>query len=886
LRLGGPRPRTLLAALLLAANRTVSAERLIDAVWGESPPPSAGHALSVYVSALRKTFGDGNLRREASGYVLKVDPQRLDAIRFEALLALGQRQLEQGRAARAAETLREALALWRGPALGDLAFLEFARLEAERLEELRLVAQEARIEAELALGRHEQLVAELEPLVAEHPLRERSCAQLMLSLYRSRRQTDALRVYRETREQLVETVGLEPGPELRRLQQAILNHDPALDLHPRRERAGFLPAQVTTFVGREQELPEVRELLEREDVRLVTLTGPGGVGKTRLALAAAEALAADYPDGAWFVDLAPLRDTHLLADAVAQVLGSRVELSRHIGNRRLLLLLDNLEQLLAATPEIGTLLKACPNLRVLATSRERLRLSGEHIYCVPPLRQANAIALFTDRACAVRQGYEPDAATTAICKRLDGLPLALELAAARLADLSPEELLGQLDTRVPALADGPRDAPARQQTIRATIDWSHDLLTGDEQRLFARLAVFSGGCTEAAAGEVCDASPAALRALVDKNLLRRDGERLLLLETIREYGLEHLGTGAEADALRLRHAEWCAGLLEQAWPELKEGDQQLWLARLEDERDNVRTALDWSHGGGRYDLELRMAARAGRFWYMQSDLTEGRRRLEQALEHADSDVSLAGWLLHYLALLAIDQGDFGVGERLTGQLLGLAGQLDAHQRADALSVRAIALHARGDLAGAADFHERALALGRELGYVWLVGVTLHNLGAYWLEAGDLDRAKSLFEEALALEGQPDQHLTAAACSNLAWLAAQTGDLLEARARSLKTLAIVSRMGLRHWPVASATLVSSAWVAATGGDGEAALQLLGAVDRLLDELRCSLWPSIEPFRQEVAATARGLLAAEGEGVPSGEALSLESAVAYALERLRR
>jgi predicted ATPase len=382
-------------------------------------------------------------------------------------------------------------------------------------------------------------VPELEALVSEQPLRERPRAQLMLALYRAGRQAEALQTYQDARRTLVDELGVEPSAALQELQASILRQERTLAPVAKPEPTPRLPAQPTPFLGRTHELAEIVKLLQCADLRLLTLTGAGGSGKTRLALRAAAEVAPDYPDGVFWVPLASLRDRALIPASIAQALAIRDErgLAAGIGERRLLLVLDNCEHLLAGAPMLGELLSACPNLKLLATSREPLHLSGEREYLVPTLAEDEAVELFRRRAYAAG----PEQAVVAICRHLDCLPLAIELAAARTKILSPETLLERLDKRLPLLRGGPRDAPERQRTLEATIAWSHDLLSPGEKTLFARLAVFAGGCTLEPAEQVCDADLDGLQSLVEKNLVGRDGARFAMLGNdprIRRRGAE------------------------------------------------------------------------------------------------------------------------------------------------------------------------------------------------------------------------------------------------------------------------------------------------------------------------------------------------------------
>ena len=520
----GAKERSLLALLLLHAGRVVSADRLLAELWGERLPEDPANALQTRVAKLRRALGQagarGLLASRRPGYVLEVAPEQVDVHRFERLLAEARRTAVT---AGASGRFEEALALWRGPALADFANEGFAQAEIGRLEELRLVAVEGRLDTELAAGNHAELVGELEALAAAHPLRERFRAQLMVAMYRSGRQADALAAYRAARAVLAGELGIDPSPELRQLEQAILVQDPSLAApEPLAGPAGNLPSRLTSFVGRRADLERVQRLLAGR--RLVTLTGPGGVGKTSLALAAAAA-AGRHRGGVWLVELASLADPSLVATVVAGALELRDTLGGVAGQAPLpplerlvqfaqegdrLLVLDNCEHLVQACAELAeTLLRAAPGLRILATSRERLGVPGEALWPVAPLELPgealspealagfDVVRLFLDRAAAVRPGFALDAATAPavarICRRLDGLPLAVELAAARVRSLPVTEIAARLDDRLALLTGGPRTAASRQQALRATLDWSYRLLAEPERRLFSRLAVFAGG---------------------------------------------------------------------------------------------------------------------------------------------------------------------------------------------------------------------------------------------------------------------------------------------------------------------------------------------------------------------------------------------------------
>jgi predicted ATPase/DNA-binding SARP family transcriptional activator len=768
LSIGGRRQRALLAVLLLHVNQVVSADRLIEALWGERVPDSGRAALHVRVSQLRKALGPGGaqLVTRPPGYVLQIDLQHLDSHRFERLLA----ESDGAPAELAAVRLREALALWRGPALADLAYESFVQTAIRRLEELRLVAIERRIEAELALGRHSDLVGELETLLAEHPLHERLHGQLMLALYRAGRQADALSAYRRFSERLRDQLGLDPGSALRELERSILAHDPALasprqpagsNTHvPRSEddaAAGRLPMNRTPFVGRARELAELAELLRVGHPRLLTVTGAGGSGKTRLALALAGEIGGQYRDGARFAGLADLADPALIADTICHALGlehaATVPADQHLAaflaDRELLLILDNLEHLLPVTDQITGLLAAGPDVTLLVTSREPLGVEGEQQYEVPVLDPEDAVELFRLRARTSSPRVRIDRRLAGeICERLDRLPLAIELAAARVKALDPAELRGRLNAALPLLTGGPRDAPQRQRTLRATIDWSYRLLDDVQQTVFARLAVFGGGCTLAAAEAVCQADLDTLTALVDRSLVRLVGGRYRMLETLREYAAERLVERGESDQLHRALTEWLLGVLADVTPPDHVYPQ---VSRLLPERENFRAAVQWAQQtGDTATLAVLVSTRAYPLWIPR--VSEARSLAESVLATGDElEPSMRVDVLKELRYMVWRSGEIEEALVLNKQILSLYRELrDTTGECIELMMSGVLETERGDFTSARDGFERAIRLGREYGVVSVIPNALANLADLEIEQGDLDAAVTLCQEAITL----------------------------------------------------------------------------------------------------------------------------------------
>jgi predicted ATPase/class 3 adenylate cyclase len=641
-----------------------------------------------------------------------------------------------------------------------------------------------------------------------------------------------------------------------------------------------LPVPATPFLGRERELGEVRDLLS--EVRLLTLTGPGGTGKTRLGLQAAAAAAERYPQGVWWVPLAPLRDPELVLEAAGQALGAQDGLAEHVADKRLLLLLDNFEHVVDAAADLAELLAACPNLHVLVTSRELLRLPGEQAYPVPPLDPQEGTQLFLTRARAARPSFEPTPAVVELCERLENLPLALELAAARVRVLSPEQLLERLSHRLDVLKAG-RGVDPRQQTLRATIEWSHELLDEDEQRLFAQLSVFRGGCTLETAEEVCQADVDTLESLADKSLVHvREGERFWMLETIRAYAAEQLEKSGEAEELRRRHAEHYLALAEEAEPHLR-GDPKEWLDRLEPEHDNLRAAFDHLEAVGETQLVLRLGSALTSFWAIRGHLAEGRRRVEAALAADERPTPARANALTAAGFLAGMTGDLELERARAEEALALHTEL-GDEWGSAFSRYALANVAAGerDWATAKELMEESV---REFDRL---GDDHHRLaarrGLAWMheELGDLERYRELTEENLRLaRSLGDKRIEARALGALAMLALEEGQVSDARAMLEGAYRIDRDLG--NLVFVGVDLARFAAIRTHEGKAQEAARLLARAAALHEEIGWTpeSWAA-EEF-QEARASVRAQLdeAAFAEAWARGRSLTLDQAVALAL-----
>jgi predicted ATPase/DNA-binding SARP family transcriptional activator len=903
----GVKVRALLSDLLIHAGRPVSVDRLVEDLWGEAAPADPTAALQVRVSQLRRALEDAEpgarelVASAAPGYALRVEACALDAAEFAAL-SDRVRTTDDPRAR--AALLADALALWRGPAYADFGDEEFASSEIIRLEEQRLVALEQQAEARLELGEHRLLAGELGDLVRRHPFRERLRAAHLRALYRAGRQGEALDSYEELRRRLADELGVDPGPELSALHKAILEQNPALDAapvpRPAAAPAGNLPVELTELVGRERAVAEVAALLRAE--RLVTLTGFGGVGKTRVAVAVAGQFLDTLADGVWLVELAALeRPTGpgtAVAEQVLTVLGVRDtpapgepvppadRLAGALRDRQLLLVLDNCEHLVDEVAAlVERLLKAAPGLRVLATSREPLGLSGEVVRDVPPLEvpapgagpvellDSSAVRLFAARARAAASRFTLDEdtgpAVAELCRRLDGIPLALELAAARVRALGVQGLVERLDDRLKLLDGSKRGADPRHHSLNAVIDWSWRLLGEPERRVLRRLGVHAGGCTLEAAEAVCadDGEPGAevlelLARLVDRSLVvldeRAGGARYRLLEPVAAWCAERLHEAGEWTAFRGRHARWYLELALRAEPHLRGARQREWLRRLDADAANLRAALDTLIRQGPGAVALRLASALAWYRFLRGRVGEARRSLAAALAAAGDQPSAAraqalawhagmaalegdaaGWAARhreavraldqageapgaaravwFLAYTAIDLGDFELTAALVERALQAArAGGDPWVEAAALSTRAKLAHVRSDLAALGEDARRGGELFGELGDRWGVAQA-----AGWLAGlAELDRdyeaaaryGREGLAEAEKLGLWPD---VAGWLAWLGWIAVQQGDYARTRECSARALRMAGEQG--NTPVATLAAIGLAFAARREGD---------------------------------------------------------------------
>ena len=767
-RLGSPRQRLLLTVFLVEANRVVSLDRLVEELWGDVLPTDPEGALRTQVSRLRKALGAvAQLTTEEAGYRLSVGRHELDAARFEDLLsAIGAGDDET------VAFLDEALSLWRGPVLAGFAHRAFAQPEAVRLEELHLAARERRAELLLGLDRTAEATGDLEALLAEHPERERARGLLMEALYRQGRHTEALATYQAWRRSLAEELGLEPSPALRRLEQEILQHT----LAPAETPAGIpgLPLPVSSFVGRDGDVSGVRDLLEQ--VRVLTLCGPAGVGKTRLALEVGAVLGERYPDGIHFVDLAAVTRAADVVRTLAATLGVEERALRrlddrlveHLADQQALVVLDNCEHVIGAAAGLAErMVQHTRGVDVLATSRERLAIDGEHLWIVTPLStegtDAPAVRLFLDRARAVDPGFtateEALITVTDICCRLDGLPLTIELATGRLHGMGIEDLYRSLDRRFQVLTGGRRTS-SRHRSLRAVLDWSYEALELPAGRVFERLATFAGrfgldAARAVAAGDDLhpDDVTAAVLRLADCSLLaehRGAGpNRYSLLDTMRSYGVERLEAQGALASARDRHAQWALELAERAAAGLGGPREGEWARAVREHLDEFRAAHSWLVGRDpERSLRLAVALHPYALWRGQSEVFRWAEVAAGAAAGAGSPLLPA--VLASAAAGAWQRGDLDAAEATAGASLDAARGYDPAVARHAMEQMAELTLLRGDVQRAAAFYREASDLARGSGdllqAVWDLGSA--SLAVFY--AAQQEQATDIATETLAL----------------------------------------------------------------------------------------------------------------------------------------
>jgi len=877
---------------------------------------------------------------QASGYSLRLEGDRLDVYRFERLLEHARAAMTIGDLASAVSGLRAGLDLWRGPALSDFVAQPWAMAESARLNEMRLQTLEERLEAELALGRHAQLIAELEGLTTRHPLRERLRAHLMLALYRSGRQVDASEVYQKTRETLVDQAGMEPGLELQVLLKKILTHDPGLQLPATLTEGPIemgaspsatllatdaikvvqtlgsagpkLPQQLTSFVGRQEIMAEIRDLLDRS--RLVTLTGAGGVGKTRLALeVSAGRIHADL-NGVCLVELAAVEDVGGVADAMARALGLREQLSdsvaaslkRAIGERHLLLLVDNCERVVDGVAALADdLLQECPGVSILATSREPLGVEGEVIRRIPPLsvpdsamgedevRRSDAMRLLMDR-CSLHspdrrfEGRDLEAAVE-ICQRLDGVPLALELAAAQSSIMPIQEVAAHIGQRFQLLVGRSRTAPRRHQTLRNAIDWSYEVLSDAESAVFRRVSTFSSnftadGASYVAGGGVFSALEVAsvLGSLVDKSLVILVADGYRLLETIREYARERLEESDEAAAIGQRHTAYFAALADLVDEELIGPDQGRWLAFIEDSLDDFRVALEQSLKYSPLQF-CRLAAGLGWFW-VRHRVAEGTKWVGQALEQPCGNRRLLSRILSVGCWLAFQRGDHATTLQLGQRLLEAARELnDPSLEGRAYTFLGAAHISANEIDIAWTSYETGESVLRNCGDEWNLSLLLSDLGLARHLLQQWPGSRAMVAEALELARRSgDRFRIGMVADSLATIELAEGAAVEARLHWRELLTEALKVGDR-WTV-PAFLEGEARLSLSAGEPQRCLLLLAAANAQRLRMGTIQTPMELDALAPIKTSAQAKLGAEAsdEAWAAGSAMALENAVAVALE----
>lgn len=899
--LGPPKQRAVLGVLLAASPREVALDDLVDEVWGADRPADPRRSLQVYVSALRRVMPGVEITGSRTGYRLEVPSGSLDAAVFEAESRDAAAAAEVGDHHRATDLAQRALTRWRGEPWRGLDHTRPTADEAARLVELRLRTEQVLARSLLALGRHAEAAGRLEPLVDAHPLDEGLRGQLMLALHGSGRRADALETYAEGRRVSIEETGLEPGADLRALQARLLADDPALsaaeaELRTRRH----LPTPLTRLRGRQDEVFAVVAAFSSGD-RLVTVTGPGGIGKTRVGLAAAHELAALVPDGVWFVDLSEVQEPVLVAQTVNDVLGvdeagvsAWDALEHHVADRSLLLLLDNVEQVADAAADIGRLLTRAPGLNVLATSRVPLQVYGEAVHRLEPLPDGEAVELFEDRARAAEHRFVEERRDDVrqVCAALDHLPLAIELVAARADRMTFDEIVATLaserEGRLALAGDGPRDRSPRQRSLRDAIAWSVQLLEPATAHVFTRLSVFAGGFDADAATRVAGATPEQLAELDRASLLRPVGyDRFALLQTVREWAREEL---SDTDAVRDRHAQFFAELAVASVGGMRGPAMPDWLRRLRAERANMRSALGWLAERVRDGVPdaartlLEATAGLGLYWYRDAPGSEDVEWLPLALELAvDASADLRGRALYALAICRAEQGRIAEAlahGRECHELL--RSSPDPRWRARALNTLAGITRDAGDAAAAVPMMDEAIALRRELADPTLpLAMSLANRAMAALDLHDVDGARRCLEECLAI-AEHDELERALAHVGLAEVALAEGDPDEARTQLTLGIPVLRRLGLDYRLVETLDLLAG--LAVQEGRAYDAAVLVAAADRAMAEEGSEQVPADAAMRARRIGTALEQLGAErcDRAAATAARLTLEEAVDFGMD----
>lgn len=951
LDLGRPKQRALLAVLLVHANEVVSSDRLCSILWADEPPGEGLRPLRVQVSRLRKALAPvgERLASRRPGYVLRVEDDELDARVAEKLVGEARRLAARGRPEAAGERLAQALGLWRGAPLAEFEIFEFAAATTARLEELRVQATEDLMEARLARGEHQQLVGELESLVADHPFRERLWAARILALYRADRQADALGAYRDLRRILGEELGIEPSAALTRLEESVLLHRRELEWQPPAVERHNLPVARSRLIGRETELAALGETLEVPG--LLTLVGPGGVGKTHLALEAARMVASKFPAGIWRVDLAGSTQAGLVVRAVAEVVGSTEEPGRRLldtlvdalRTKCVLLILDNCEHVIEEVANLAdALLAAAPALTVLATSRERLRVAGERVHPVPPLAVPGpdctslasvldfaAVQLFVERARQLDPRFavtEANAAAVAsLTRRLDGIPLAMELAAARTLTFSADEIVSNLDDRFRLLRSGMRGGPVHHASLQAAVEWSYDLLSELERALFRRLSAFVGGFTLESARAVCSGEGIAgdsvldlLSRLVDCSLVSvvesDGGSRYVLLETLRAYACDRAASACEDGMWRSRHLVWAVALVEGFESVCGGPQEQPRAEQLRIEYENLRAALAWAIACDSL-RGLWLAGLLGNYWTRVGDLSEGRRWMDVALAAAvDAPLKVKTFAVRRAGVLALLQGDWPAARRMLeaaadgyrkltdpkglGHAMAFLGEV-AYEQGDLGAARlafeeaAAILHGLGDVAGAVRCRARigitaamqgdfqgsrpllmdAVDSQRLAGDTHRTAISISNLGSMLLLQGDVEAAEPLLQQAVVLHRRMASRVhVAESVAGLGELALYRGCLGDARHCFEESLKIGRDVGVPH--IVQLALVGLGAVATREGEAGPAGAYLSEVQTTPGAVDITLRPLLLE-RLAALAILTGHLERAAELLGAAQTIRLES-----------